>query len=81
MVNILQVPDVVKKHELQTADIYDWKVKLSSKITPIFQADFFQSWFQHQKLNRKYREIPAPVLCAPDKDGFSFFWVQFQFIH
>ena len=36
--------------------------------------------FDTEKLNRKHAEEFALLLFVPDKEEFSFIWVQFQFI-
>ena len=36
--------------------------------------------FETGKLNGKHRDILAPLSVVPDKEEFSFIWVQFQFI-
>ena len=36
--------------------------------------------FDTEKLNGKHREVFAPLLFIPNKEEFSFIWVQFQFI-
>ena len=55
------------------------KVKFLSKL-PQIPSRFSRVSFDTEKLNRKHREVFAPLSSIPDKEKFSFIWVQFQFV-
>ena len=60
----------MEKHELQTADICERKV---------IPSRFSRVSFGTEKLNQKHREVFYLMSFIPDKEEFSFIWVQFQF--
>ena len=51
-------------------------LKYYSKIT----SRFCRASFDTENLHRKHREVFALLSFVPDKEDFSFIWVQSQFI-
>ena len=47
---------------------------------PKITSRFSRVSFDTEKLNWKHREVFAPLPFVPNKEEFSFIWVQFQFI-
>ena len=56
-------------------------MKFLSKITPKIPSRFSRVSFDTEKLNWKHRGVFSPLSFVPNKEEFSFIWVQFQFIH
>ena len=50
------------------------------EIHPKIPSRFGRVSFDTGKLNRKHREVFAPLSFVPDKEEFTVIWVQFQFI-
>ena len=51
-----------------------------TNITPKIPSRFSRVSFDTDELNRKHGEEFAPLSFIPNKEEFSFIWVQFQFI-
>ena len=61
---------------------YIWaKSEIFVKNYPKIPSRFSRVSFDTEKLNRKHREVFAPLSFIIDKEKCSFFWVQFQCIH
>ena len=66
---------------LCTANKCKRKLRVLSKMFAEISSRFFRVSFDTEKLNRKNRGEFVSLLFVPDKEKFSFMFVQFQFIH
>ena len=78
-VNSPQIPDVVIAW---AADCWYMRVEGEISVRYYSQIPSRFCWVSSdtKKLNRKHRELFAPLPFVPNKEEFSFIWVQFQFI-
>ena len=76
--NTLQIPYMVKAWATDCWYIWaegDIFIKYYTKIPSRFRV-----CFDTEKLNWKHREVFAPLSFVPNKEEFSFIWVQFRLI-
>ena len=75
--NMPQIPHIVKAWA--TDCWYMWEEgEIFTKYYTKIPSRFSRVSFDTQKLNRKHREVFAPLLFIPNKEEFSFIWVQFS---
>ena len=77
--NTPQIPHMVKAWVTDYRNMWaegDIFIKYYTEIT----SRFSRLSFDTEKLNWIHREVFAPLSFVPNKEEFSFIWVQFQFI-